>query len=305
MLPYTLTSSSLTVLINGIPKVIDKSHANFNKIIEAVTNGYSDSVIKLSDVSSAIVTYGDGKVVVKDGVVLFDGVEVHNYVVDKILEFMSEDLPIQPLVNFLSNLMSNPSYRAVQELYKFLEVGQMPLTEDGCFLAYKKVRSNYKDIHSGTFDNSIGAICEMPRNQVNEDSNITCSTGLHVCSFGYLSHFGSSSDNRVVVCKVNPRDVVSIPRDYDNTKMRLCRYEVIQDVTEQYYNKNDVLSKTTIYNEPCKLQTIHQYAEDGSLLGMYADAPAAEKATGVWSQNILKCLRGERQTAGGCTWVLE
>lgn len=299
-----MTSSSLTVLIEGIPKVIDKTHANFTKIVEAVLEGNQELVIKLSDISSAITTYGDGKVVVKDGVVLFDGVEVHNYAVDKLLEFMSEDLPIQPIVNFLDNLMSNPSYRAVQELYKFLEVGQMPLTEDGHFLAYKKVRGNYKDIHSGTFDNSVGAICEMPRNQVNEDSNITCSTGLHVCSFDYLSHFGGSND-KVVVCKINPRDVVSIPRDYDNTKMRLCRYEVIQDVTEQYYGKRNVLSETTLYAEPSKLKSIHQYAEDGSLVGMYADAPTAEKASGIWSQNILKCTRGERMSAGGFTWELK
>ena len=30
--------------------------------------------------------------------------------------------------------------------------------------------------------------------------------------------------------KINPRDVVSIPNDYDNTKGRACRYEVIGEV---------------------------------------------------------------------------
>jgi len=30
-----------------------------------------------------------------------------------------------------------------------------------------------------------------------------------------------------VLVKVNPKDVVSVPVDYNNTKMRVCRYEVI------------------------------------------------------------------------------
>jgi len=298
MIPFTLTQSSLTVLINGIPKVVDKTHVNLQKIIEAVTNGDEEAVLKFSDVSTAVVTFGEGKIEVKDGAILYKGEEVHNYVADKIFEFMSEGLPVTPLVNFLSNLMDNPSYRAVQELYKFLEVGGMPLTEDGHFLAYKKIRNDFKDIHSGTFDNSVGKICEMPRNQVDENSSVTCSRGLHVCSYGYLSHFGGY-DSRVVICKINPRDVVSIPQDYNNTKMRLCRYEVIQDVTEQYLGKD--LLRTTVYSVPTE-RAVGQFSLEGKLIKQFVDTVTAEKATGVWSQNILKCLRGERQSAGGFKW---
>jgi hypothetical protein len=78
--------------------------------------------------------------------------------------------------------MENPSYRAVNELYGFLEKNRLPITPDGHFLAYKKVRDDYKDIHSGTMDNSVGKIVEMERNQVNDDKNQTCSSGLHFCS---------------------------------------------------------------------------------------------------------------------------
>jgi hypothetical protein len=299
-LPYTLTSSSLTVLIKGIPKVVDKSHANFQKVIEAVLAGDEDLVLKLSDVGSAIITFGKGNVKMENGVVTFQGKELQNYAVDKLIEFMSLDLPVEPILAFLENLMENPSYRAVQELYKFLEVGQMPLTEDGHFLAYKKVKANFKDIYSGTFDNSVGKICEMPRNKVDEDSSRTCSSGLHVCSYNYLSSFGNGTTDKVVIVKINPRDVVSIPADYNNTKMRLCRYEVIQDVTAQYKSL-DVLKKTTLHTVT-KKNTIGQYSRNGVLLGTYASAPEAETATGVWQQNILKCCRGERATAGDFNW---
>jgi hypothetical protein len=125
--------------------------------------------------------------------------------------------------------MSNPSKRAVEELYGFLEKGNLPLTPDGYFLAYKKVRADFRDCHTGTMDNSVGQTVEMERNAVDDDQNRTCSTGLHFCSKEYLSHFGGH-DSRTVILKINPRDVVSIPTDYNNAKGRACRYEVIGEL---------------------------------------------------------------------------
>jgi hypothetical protein len=43
----------------------------------------------------------------------------------------------------------------------------------------------------------------------------------------YLNHFGGA---RTVIVKVNPRDVVSIPSDYNGAKGRTCRYEVIGEL---------------------------------------------------------------------------
>jgi hypothetical protein len=127
----------------------------------------------------------------------------------------------------MHNLMANPSARAVSELYGFLEKGGMPITPDGYFLAYKKVRANYKDCHSGTMDNSVGKVVQMERNAVNDDKDITCSHGLHFCSRSYLDHFGG---DRIVIVKINPADVVSIPSDYNDAKGRACRYEVIGEL---------------------------------------------------------------------------
>jgi hypothetical protein len=142
---------------------------------------------------------------------------------------LQDGFPIEPLVNFMENLMTNPSKRAVTELYGFLEKNSLPITPDGYFLAYKKVRQNYFDCHTGTMDNSVGKVVEMERNEVNDNKDQTCSTGLHFCSQEYLPHFGGG-DSRVVIVKINPRDVVSIPSDYNNAKGRACRYEVIGEV---------------------------------------------------------------------------
>ena len=145
----------------------------------------------------------------------------------RMVQMLQEGFSIEPLVNFMDNLMQNPSHRSVNELYGFLEKNNLPITPDGHFLAYKRVRDNYFDVHSGTMDNSVGKIVEMPRNEVDDNANNTCSSGLHFCSQEYLTSFGG---DRTVIVKINPRDVVSIPNDYNNSKGRACRYEVIGEV---------------------------------------------------------------------------
>jgi len=142
---------------------------------------------------------------------------------------LEEGFPVDALCNFLCRLKQNPSKRAVDELYGVLENNDLPITPEGNFYAYKKVREDFKDIHSGTFDNSPASVCEMPRNEGNEDKDQTCSTGLHFCSLEYLPRFGRSTGDRVMILEIDPADVVSIPSDYNNAKGRACRYTVIAE----------------------------------------------------------------------------
>jgi hypothetical protein len=132
----------------------------------------------------------------------------------------------------MENLMKNPSKRSVDQVYGFLEKNNLPITEDGCFLAFKKVRRDYLDIHSGTIDNSIGQVVEMDRNLVDDNPDSHCSSGLHFCSESYLGSFGGGSDP-VMILKIDPADVVSIPTDYNGAKGRCCKYEVIAQVNGQ------------------------------------------------------------------------
>ena len=70
----------------------------------------------------------------------------------------------------------------------------------------------------------------MPRRLVDDDSNTTCSTGLHVANYDYVKGFGSNT-SRIMVIKIHPRDFVAIPVDYNNVKARVCRYEVIEETS--------------------------------------------------------------------------
>lgn len=231
-------SGKIAATINGQSYTIDTDHPKYKQALEAVRSKDWTGFINLVNISKQVENYFEGTdAQIKDGSINYHGQIIHNTLTKRILSFMREGLPHEPLLNFFKNLMENPSRRAVNELYDFLEAGELPITEDGCFLAFKNVRSNYLDIHSGKFDNSVGKVCEMPRNAVDEDKERTCSYGLHFCSIAYLPHFSDSDGGKTMIVKINPRDVVAIPADYNNTKGRTCRYEVVAEYKEDWRSK--------------------------------------------------------------------
>jgi hypothetical protein len=228
----TITGSGkIASFVNGQSYTIDTDHPNYDILLQSARSRDWDTFEANVNVSQALNAYLSHGISVKDGIVSYNGDELHNSLTKRIISFVQQDLPFEPLVKFLHNLLQNPSKRAVDELYNFLEVGELPITEDGCFLAYKNVKADYTDIHSGKFDNSVGKVCEMPRWKVDEDKDRTCSYGLHFCSIAYLPHFSDSCGGHTMIVKINPADVVAIPADYNNTKGRTCRYEVLAEYT--------------------------------------------------------------------------
>jgi len=221
---------SFTISIDGEYFTISDSHPHFEnakralkeKDLESLLSALKPIVI-IEKAASAL-----GKVRLEGEKVFCGDKEIRGVIIDRILEFKREGFDFKYLLNFLERLQANPSKTAVDELYLFLEGSStpLPITEDGCFLAYKKVRRDFKDIHSGTVDYSVGKIVSMARNEVDDERDRTCSYGLHFCSLDYLKNFGTSTDP-IVIVKIDPADVVSIPSDYKNTKGRTCKMEVL------------------------------------------------------------------------------
>ena len=225
--PFIIQGSNLTVVIDGNPHTISNTHVTFDKVKEAIKAGDWQKVKDIIEPKKVILSYGMGDVSIQGQTLYWKGKPWHNAMATRMVQMLTDGFPIEPMVKFMENLMLNPSNRSVTELYGFLEKNNLPITPDGCFLAYKKVRNDYKDCYTGTFDNSPGKTVEMDRNQVDDVADRTCSHGLHFCSKEYLQHFGGE---RVVIVKINPRDVVSIPSDYNQSKGRACRYEVISEL---------------------------------------------------------------------------
>lgn len=225
--PYLIQGSNITVVIGNKPHTISKTHITYQKVLDAIKASDWELVKDTIEPKKVVLNYGKGNVSVQGETLYWKGEVLNTGLAVRMIAMLQEGFPIEPMVNFMENLYKNPSRRAVTELYGFLEKNNLPITPDGHFLAYKKVRDNYFDVHSGTMDNSVGKVLEMERNAVDDDKDRTCSTGLHFCAQSYLKHFGGE---RIVIVKINPADVVSIPSDYNDAKGRACRYEVVGEI---------------------------------------------------------------------------
>ena len=254
--PYIVQGSNITVVIGTTPHTVSKNHITYNKLLAAIKAGEWETVQDIIEPKQVVLNFGQGNVSIEGDKIFWKGREMHNALTKRMVAMIQEDFPVEPLVAFMENLMDNPSKRAVNELYGFLEKNTLPITSDGCFLAYKKVRQDYLDCHSGTVLNKPAAymtdedtaaleeavgknnevtvavedgvtVVSMERNLVDDDQNRTCSTGLHFCSQDYLRSFGGE---RIVILKINPRDVVSIPNDYNDSKGRCARYEIVDEI---------------------------------------------------------------------------
>ena len=225
MIPYILTDNSLTIVVDGKALTMENSNPSFNEAKKSLSREKYDELPDLFDTPMAVEKFAEGNISVSDGEVRYNNEVIHNHVVGRILDFMRQGLPYKPLVRFLDKLMDNPSRRAVNELYAFLEHKAMPLTPDGNFLAYKGVRSDYTDWHSGTCPNKVGDVNEMPRRNVCDDANIGCSYGFHAGSLDYARHYGNGG--HLMVVEIDPSDVVSVPLDCDQQKLRTAKYKVV------------------------------------------------------------------------------
>jgi hypothetical protein len=254
--PYIVQGSNITVVIGTTPHTVSKNHITYNKLLAAIKAGEWETVQDIIEPKQVVLNFGQGNVSIEGDKIFWKGREMHNALTKRMVAMIQEDFPVEPLIAFMENLMENPSKRAVNELYGFLEKNTLPITSDGSFLAYKKVRQDYLDVHSGTVLNKPAAymtdedtaaleeaagknnevtvtvengvtVVSMERNLVDDDQNRTCSTGLHFCSKDYLNSFGGE---RIVILKINPRDVVSIPNDYNDSKGRCARYEIVDEI---------------------------------------------------------------------------
>jgi hypothetical protein len=225
-------SGNIGIVCDGESYNVSNDHMNYEKILNALRNKNYEAIPTLVDIGKGITVSAQkagGDVVIKDGLVWHKGFIVDNTLTRRIIALVGQNYPFEPMLRFLENLMLNPSARAISELYTFLDVNNIPITEDGCFLAYKRVKDDFKDIYTGTIDNSVTGIpVKFDRKDVVDDKNQTCAQGLHACSLGYLNEF-HSGEGQIMILKINPRDVVSIPTDYNNSKMRVCEYLVLSE----------------------------------------------------------------------------
>lgn len=246
------------------PLTIDHTNPNYEAIYEHLTTGVDDDDRLLALVAPGVAAAAKMAILSErirydKGRIYFDGDRLDNAItghIIRIVEDGGDEDHYAPLVNFLEKLSTNPSEESKNHLYHFVSANRMTIAPDGDLIAYKGVDKNYKSKHSGFgivngevfgeydeennriashayLDNSIGNIVEIPRSMVDPNRGVACSTGLHVGSYGYANDF-KGYEGILLTVKVNPRDVVAVPSDAHNQKIRVVRYTVLENNQEEY-----------------------------------------------------------------------
>ena len=244
------TQDTVLVVVDGQVKTARSDQSNWADIVKVFdrcghdgTNftGPTDELLNLMDLKTAVETYTVGRLSVCPTGVTYAGRPIHTVDAERVMSFMKEGLSYKPIANYIEKKMKNPSARAIQEMYNFLEHKGMPLTIRGTFLAYKGVTMDFWSIRgnketvvlqgrvdeSGRILNEPGTVVEVERSSVDDNYANGCSFGLHAGSLAYARDWGK----RVVIVEIDPADVVSVPSDCNCQKLRCCKYTVIGDYT--------------------------------------------------------------------------
>lgn len=165
-------------------------------------------------------------------------------------------------VKFLDNMYQNVNPEIREQLFRWMNYenqsgNAFAITEDGCIVGYKGCQgtvlepmskfTGYAIVdgaeYNGHIPNKVGSVVQMPRSAVTHDPSVGCSQGLHVGTRDYATSWAPI----LLLVKVNPRDVVSVPFECSSQKMRVCEYTVLKvtDTSSEhrmyYGSENDVV----------------------------------------------------------------
>ncbi len=242
MIASSLTNGTLTLVTDDAQIITARNdHPKWAEIVEAFKSGNEVLLRSLLSLQAVVENYTVGMLSVNATGVTYANRPLHTVDAERVMAFLRDGLPYKPIANYIARKMKNPSSRAIQEMYNFLEHKGMPLTTNGTFIAYKGVDPDFWSIagnketvvlqgevnSEGKIRNVIGATIEVERSSVDDDFRVGCSHGLHAGSLSYAKGWG----RRVILVEIDPADVVSVPEDCNCQKLRCCKYKVIAEYT--------------------------------------------------------------------------
>jgi len=237
---------------DGDSETIPETHVAFQKIIDKLVSGKAtdEEIRELTRVLETVTRKMSAlseRVSVDGKQVYFDGDPLSGELTSVIKSMFEQgrSLDFKPLVSFLEKSKTNPSLKSIDDLYRWIKKGDLVIDHEGDIIAYKGVKVGddgiARSIHSGTafvngeevhgyIPNVPGTVISMARSTVNADEMVGCATGLHAGTYNYANSF---AQGRLILVKINPRDVVSVPYDAADQKMRVSRYTVLHEIEQR------------------------------------------------------------------------
>jgi ribosomal protein L7/L12 len=219
--PYVLKEKSLQVIVQGRPFMLDSTHPTFAALKTALQRKQWAKVPGLVTMAERLRDLSEGKVTVERGEVRYKGVPVEDGLTRYILLLLEKGEDARPALRAVAKLHRNPSADARAEFGTWLTASNLPICDDGDFLAYKSVDADLKDEYSHTIDNSPGQVILGSRSWFNTDYREQCSRGYHICDKSYGLY-----GKRILLVKASPADVLSAV----GGKVRVVNYEVLREL---------------------------------------------------------------------------
>lgn len=266
---YTLADgaagSTITFVLDGVPRTITDSHANFRPIREHLLSDNHDPIrlrhlLDVQGYAQEELRRLSDRVTYRDGTILFDGARLEKPITRQMVRLLREGADpsvsggntslndpsgpgaLSALVRFLENLATNPSAESRRHLYSWLEGRDFTITSEGEILAYKGVRAvesnesvtagveQVQVTMNGVSTIHVGHIPNPVGATIEMPRSLVNAEREHGCSVGlHVGTYGYARDfgQRLLHVVVNPRDVVSVPSDSKFQKMRVARYRVL------------------------------------------------------------------------------
>lgn len=265
-----VSDNSVTVIRNGKPQTIRDGHPGYQGLRADLAKNRFDRIDSYFNMKSIVQSISTN-LLIKGDQVIYRGENLANVLSDKLLSVLKTDFGRSSYyIKYLENLLKNSSYLSVRELYDFLTFKELPIDEDGYVIAYKGVRDDGYSVmgnrstvvlqghvdSSGHILNEVGTTIEVERRCVDDNRRNSCSHGLHLGSYAYASGWGQ----KLLLVRFNPADAVSVPEDCECQKLRVCKYEILEDLSEtgkkeikkSTYTKSDrIADKIVKYLENC------------------------------------------------------
>jgi hypothetical protein len=240
---FVMKGNYISVTIAGKPHSFTAAHPSFSLIQAALEKKDFRKVKSLLANAQKIMKQTAGKITLDRGVISYKGKVIDDGLTQHILKAIHQGESVVHYLKFMDNLFMNPDVETRNEIFGHLQRHNHSITDDGCFIAYKAVRRDYLDCHSGTVSNKVGQVPMFPRSLADSNRNHDCGKGYHWASLDYVRTF---SGDIVMGVKINPRDVIAVPES-DCGKGRCWRYEVVFELgkkNDQFNAKGSPLIET-------------------------------------------------------------
>ena len=205
---YIINDTGIVLFRNGKPQKFASNEKSYAAIIAALKlpedqqEKAIDLALEQSNVNADIASIGF-MINHTTQQVAYKGELLPFPLAQKVFSLIKENLPVTLLEKFWENLKLNPSYNSIRELYDFLSYKELPITEDGCFLAYRGLQDDFYSVRGnlqtkvlqgkvnklGQIYNGIGEHIEVCRGDVDDNRDNTCSQGVHAGSYDYAQNW--------------------------------------------------------------------------------------------------------------------